>query len=50
MLNVKQVARALRISEKSVYRRLRSGEWEAVKIGGLWRIPASTLTRIAGTG
>jgi excisionase family DNA binding protein len=39
VLDVKQVSRLLNVSTKTVYRLLRSGELDSLKIGRAFRIP-----------
>lgn len=43
MLTVKETATFLRVSARTVYRLIESGQLEAVRIGSQWRIPSSGL-------
>ena len=38
LLQIKEVARLLFISDESVYRLVRAGKIRAIRIGGLWRV------------
>ena len=43
LVNVREAADFLRISERTVYRLIESGQMGAVRIGKQWRIPVSEL-------
>jgi excisionase family DNA binding protein len=43
---VPEVARELRVSRETVYRSIRRGDLEAVRFGGVIRVPAATLEQI----
>jgi excisionase family DNA binding protein len=45
-LRIPEVARELRVSRETVYRAVRRGEIEVVRIGGVIRVPAATLERL----
>lgn len=45
MWQVDEVAAALRVSRRTVYRLLSAGQLERVKVGSRTLIPASSLTR-----
>ncbi len=50
-MNVRETANLLRISQRTVYRLIESGQLEAVRIGKQWRIPTKklkVLTAMAG--
>jgi excisionase family DNA binding protein len=50
-LTIFEVAAILRISRQTIYRLVHSGELEAIKIGGAYRIPDRALQpRAPGTG
>ena len=42
-LTFRQVMEILQISERTLYRLIRSAQIEAVKVGGVWRIPKLAL-------
>jgi excisionase family DNA binding protein len=50
LLTVGEVAARLRVSDESVYRLVRSGKLRSIKVGGLWRVPASALAELLHTG
>ena len=50
LLTVSEVAEALRLSRKTLYRHLERGLIRGQKVGGEWRIPASELDRILREG
>ncbi len=43
MMSVQEVARELRVSEKTVRRMLWRGELKGIRVGGQWRFPIETL-------
>lgn len=43
MLTVSEAAQVLRVSEKTVYRILRSGELESVRVRGQYRISSHVI-------
>ena len=48
LITVREAANLLRISARTVYRLIESGQIGAVRIGKQWRIPASDLPGILG--
>ncbi|WP_456437209.1 helix-turn-helix domain-containing protein [Desulfurobacterium sp.] len=42
-LTFHQVAKILQVSERTMYRLIRSAQIEAVKVRGVWRIPKAAL-------
>lgn len=44
------LARATRVSEKTIFRLLRSGRIHGVKVGGQWRIPHEEYQRVLREG
>ncbi len=47
LITVREAADFLRISARTVYRLIESGQIGAVRIGKQWRIPASDLPGVA---
>lgn len=45
LLTVEDVAERLRVSKKTVYGWLRSGELRSIRLGGLWRISEEDLAQ-----
>ena len=50
LFTVKEVAKALRLTEKTVYKMIKTGAISAVKIGGALRIQQEELDRIMKEG
>jgi excisionase family DNA binding protein len=50
LLTRAEVAEALRVEDSTVYRWAKVGVVESVRVGGIVRISASELERIAGLG
>ena len=42
-LTFRQVQEILQVSERTMYRLIKGAEIEAVKVGGVWRIPKKAL-------
>lgn len=47
LLTVAEAADYFRVSERTVYNLVRSGELPAIKIGASWRIPLADLSRLS---
>ncbi len=45
-LSLKEVADLLRLSERTLYRHVKSGKLPAAKIGGQWRVRKSDVDRL----
>ncbi len=45
VMNVREVAKYLRVSKQTVYNLLKSGKLSAVKVGREWRFPKSSVVR-----
>lgn len=45
-ISVQVAAVLLMVSEKTIRRRIKSGEMEAIRFGKLWRIPKDVLARL----
>lgn len=43
LLTVKQYAKALQVTQRTVYRHIKGGTLPAVKVLGEWRIPRSAV-------
>ena len=43
---VREVAEILKVTERTIYNLIESGELKAVKVGDLWRIPESSLPKV----
>jgi excisionase family DNA binding protein len=43
MMSIQEVARELRVSEKTVRRMLWRGEMKGIRVGGQWRFPVESL-------
>ena len=50
LFTVKEVAKVLRLTEKTVYKMIKTGAISAVKIGGALRIQQEELDRIMKEG
>lgn len=50
LMTVEAFAKAVHLHPESVRRALRSGRLESVKVGRLWRIPSSALSRVCNAG
>jgi len=50
MLSIPEVARELRVSEKTVRRMLSRGEIKGVRVGGQWRFPIEHLAELLPSG
>lgn len=48
MLNIRQVARELNVSEKTVSKLIKSGKIKAVRVGNQWRISEEEVKRLKG--
>lgn len=44
LLTPQEVAELLRVDRQTVYRWLRQGDLQAIKIGGVWRVPREIIT------
>ena len=45
MYKIKEVARILDISERTVYKFMNEGKIRAIRVGGQWRIPKSEVEK-----
>ena len=43
LLTVDEVAKRLKVHNRTVYRRIKEGSLRAVKLGRLWRVPEDAL-------
>jgi PTS system nitrogen regulatory IIA component len=50
MMSIQEVARQLRVSEKTVRRMLWRGELQGVRVGGQWRFPIESLADFLPSG
>lgn len=50
MMSIQEVARELRVSEKTVRRMLWRGELKGVRVGGQWRFPIENLADLLPSG
>jgi excisionase family DNA binding protein len=50
LLDVDEVAEMLSVRRSSVYSLIRNRELEAIRVGHLWRVKASALTRFIQAG
>lgn len=50
MLSIQEVARELRVSEKTVRRMLWRGELKGIRVGGQWRFPVENLAALLPSG
>ena len=50
MMSIQDVARELRVSEKTVRRMLWRGELKGIRVGGQWRFPTENLTEFLPAG
>lgn len=48
LLTIPQVAEVLQVADRTVYRMIRSGELQAVKVGGSWRVPRGVVEAMTG--
>lgn len=48
MLDIKQVAKELSLSEKTIRNHINSGKIKAVRIGNVWRISEEEVKRLKG--
>ncbi len=50
MMSIQEVARELRVSEKTVRRMLWRGEMKGIRVGGQWRFPVESLADLLPSG
>ncbi|MEW6721091.1 MAG: PTS sugar transporter subunit IIA [Thermodesulfobacteriota bacterium] len=50
MMSIQEVARELRVSEKTVRRMLWRGELKGIRVGGQWRFPVENLAALLPSG
>ena len=50
MYTVQQVMSILQVSNETVYRYIRSGKLQAIRVGGLWRVRKESLDEFLGEG
>lgn len=50
MMSIQEVARELRVSEKTVRRMLWRGELQGIRVGGQWRFPIENLANLLPSG
>ena len=48
MLRIREVARELNVSERTVLRLIKSGKINAVRVGNQWRISQEEVKRLKG--
>lgn len=44
-LTIQQVMSRLQVSDETIYRYIRTGRLEAVRVGGLWRVTEESLQK-----
>ncbi len=44
--SINEICRKFKISHSTIYRKIKSGEIPAIKLGRYWKIPKSVLQRI----
>jgi len=50
LLTIKEVQDRLNVSDESVYRLIRSGKLEAIRVGNLWRVSEEALQEFLKEG